>query len=90
MAVTRFRLFFRALLVLPMLWSIGATSAVAAGASANAMHVTILYDAFGKASALKKDWGYSAFIEYAGPVIRAPVDNLARANTGVSIQPISK
>jgi 7,8-dihydropterin-6-yl-methyl-4-(beta-D-ribofuranosyl)aminobenzene 5'-phosphate synthase len=26
--------------------------------------VTILYDAFGRASNLKKDWGYSALIEY--------------------------
>ena len=66
MAVTRFGVFLRALLALPIMWSIGATSAAAAGASANAMHVTILYDAFGKSSALKKDWGYSAFIEYAG------------------------
>jgi len=28
--------------------------------------ITILYDAFGKASSLKKDWGFSAFIEYNG------------------------
>ncbi len=28
--------------------------------------ITILYDAFGKASALKRGWGYSALIEYAG------------------------
>ena len=28
--------------------------------------VTILYDAFGPASALKKDWGFAAFIEYGG------------------------
>jgi 7,8-dihydropterin-6-yl-methyl-4-(beta-D-ribofuranosyl)aminobenzene 5'-phosphate synthase len=28
--------------------------------------VTILYDAFGKPSALKHGWGYSAFVEYAG------------------------
>jgi 7,8-dihydropterin-6-yl-methyl-4-(beta-D-ribofuranosyl)aminobenzene 5'-phosphate synthase len=27
---------------------------------------TILYDAFGKDAAMKKDWGYSAFIEYNG------------------------
>lgn len=26
--------------------------------------ITILYDAFGKPSAMKKDWGYAAFIEY--------------------------
>src|SRR5215813_11678614 len=28
--------------------------------------VTILFDAFGKPSALKRGWGYSAFIEYGG------------------------
>jgi 7,8-dihydropterin-6-yl-methyl-4-(beta-D-ribofuranosyl)aminobenzene 5'-phosphate synthase len=28
--------------------------------------ITILYDAFGKSSAMQKDWGYAAFIEYGG------------------------
>jgi hypothetical protein len=28
--------------------------------------VTILYDAFGKDSAMKKDWGFSALVEYHG------------------------
>jgi 7,8-dihydropterin-6-yl-methyl-4-(beta-D-ribofuranosyl)aminobenzene 5'-phosphate synthase len=28
--------------------------------------VTILYDAFGKDSAMKKDWGFSALVEYGG------------------------
>ncbi len=28
--------------------------------------ITILYDAFGKKGAMKQDWGYAAFIEYAG------------------------
>ena len=28
--------------------------------------ITILYDAFGKPSALWKDWGYAALIEYGG------------------------
>ena len=28
--------------------------------------ITILYDAFGKFSSLKKDWGFSAFVEYNG------------------------
>jgi len=30
------------------------------------VRITILYDAFGRPSALQKDWGYSAFIEYGG------------------------
>lgn len=28
--------------------------------------ITVLYDAFGKPSALQKDWGYAALVEYAG------------------------
>jgi 7,8-dihydropterin-6-yl-methyl-4-(beta-D-ribofuranosyl)aminobenzene 5'-phosphate synthase len=28
--------------------------------------ITILYDAFGKPSAMQKDWGYSALVEYGG------------------------
>lgn len=28
--------------------------------------ITILYDAFGKPSKMRKDWGFAAFIEYAG------------------------
>jgi 7,8-dihydropterin-6-yl-methyl-4-(beta-D-ribofuranosyl)aminobenzene 5'-phosphate synthase len=28
--------------------------------------ITILYDAFGKAGGMQKDWGYAALIEYAG------------------------
>jgi len=32
----------------------------------SANRVTIIYDAFGKSSQLKKDWGFSAFIEYRG------------------------
>ena len=34
--------------------------------SAAAAQITILYDAFGKSSAMQKDWGYSALIEYGG------------------------
>ena len=28
--------------------------------------ITVLYDAFGKPSAMNKDWGYAALIEYGG------------------------
>jgi len=28
--------------------------------------ITVLYDAFGKASAMQKDWGYAALIDYSG------------------------
>jgi 7,8-dihydropterin-6-yl-methyl-4-(beta-D-ribofuranosyl)aminobenzene 5'-phosphate synthase len=42
-------------------WAVGAPSA---RAEAGAAQVTVLYDAFGKTSAMKKDWGFSAYIEY--------------------------
>jgi 7,8-dihydropterin-6-yl-methyl-4-(beta-D-ribofuranosyl)aminobenzene 5'-phosphate synthase len=31
-----------------------------------APRITVLYDAFGKTGVMKQDWGYAAFIEYAG------------------------
>jgi len=37
-----------------------------ASVAAPANRVTILYDAFGKSAEMKKDWGYSALIEYGG------------------------
>src|SRR6266480_4527243 len=39
--------------------------------------ITILYDAFGKSSPLKKDWGFSAFIEYNGKRILFDTGNNA-------------
>lgn len=42
------------------------TLAIGAQADGTAAQITILYDAFGKESAMSKDWGYSAFIEYHG------------------------
>src|SRR5438128_3062057 len=38
----------------------------AASAGPTKAQVTVLYDAFGKPSAMQKDWGYSVFIEYGG------------------------
>ena len=38
----------------------------AAGANPVKAQITVLYDAFGKSSAMQKDWGYAAFIEYEG------------------------
>jgi 7,8-dihydropterin-6-yl-methyl-4-(beta-D-ribofuranosyl)aminobenzene 5'-phosphate synthase len=37
-----------------------------AQASSSVGQITVLYDAFGKTSSLKKDWGFAAFIEYGG------------------------
>src|SRR5262247_646541 len=36
----------------------------AAAADPNRVQITVLYDAFGKASAMTKDWGFAALIEY--------------------------
>ena len=37
-----------------------------ASAAAGDAQITVLYDAFGKESAMQKDWGYAAFVEYGG------------------------
>jgi 7,8-dihydropterin-6-yl-methyl-4-(beta-D-ribofuranosyl)aminobenzene 5'-phosphate synthase len=39
--------------------------------------ITVLYDAFGKIPGMQKDWGYSAFIEYAGKRILFDTGNNA-------------
>lgn len=38
----------------------------AARADPSKAQITVLYDAFGQSSAMRKDWGYAAFIEYGG------------------------
>jgi 7,8-dihydropterin-6-yl-methyl-4-(beta-D-ribofuranosyl)aminobenzene 5'-phosphate synthase len=43
-----------------------AISASLAQAQTSAGQITVLYDAFGKTSTMKKDWGFSALIEYGG------------------------
>jgi 7,8-dihydropterin-6-yl-methyl-4-(beta-D-ribofuranosyl)aminobenzene 5'-phosphate synthase len=54
------------LLLLAAALSSPVMAASAGSTGSDAATITILYDAFGKHSALQKDWGYSAFIEYAG------------------------
>ena len=53
-----------------LLLVVGCATATAASAAATTeaakAQITILYDAFGKPSAMQKDWGYSALIEYGG------------------------
>jgi len=44
-------------------WAAGALPALAQASTAQ---ITVLYDAFGKTSTMKKDWGFSALIEYGG------------------------
>jgi 7,8-dihydropterin-6-yl-methyl-4-(beta-D-ribofuranosyl)aminobenzene 5'-phosphate synthase len=38
----------------------------AVSANPSTAQITVLYDAFGKASAMQKDWGYAALINYGG------------------------
>ncbi len=38
----------------------------AAGGGSTKAQITVLYDAFGKSSAMQKDWGYAALVEYGG------------------------
>jgi len=58
---------------LPALTTAALTVVLLAGASAlraplaaPASRVTILYDAFGMSRTMRKDWGYSAFVEHGG------------------------
>ncbi len=57
----------------------GLASAAAQPALADAgdARITILYDAFGKTSEMKKDWGFSALIEYDGKKILFDTGNNA-------------
>src|SRR6266508_2475929 len=50
-----------ALLLVP---AMGAAQQAAPGGQK--AQITILYDAFGKPSGMRKDWGFSALIEYGG------------------------
>jgi 7,8-dihydropterin-6-yl-methyl-4-(beta-D-ribofuranosyl)aminobenzene 5'-phosphate synthase len=66
MAVILSRAYQAAVVSLFLAGFFGAPAALAAEAGANPVRITILYDAFGKPSAMKKDWGYAALIEYRG------------------------
>ena len=46
-------------------------------AQSNTGQITVLYDAFGKTSTMKKDWGFSALIEYGGKRILFDTGNNA-------------
>lgn len=43
----------------------------------DALRITVLYDAFGETSALRKDWGFAALIEYRGKRILFDTGNNA-------------
>jgi 7,8-dihydropterin-6-yl-methyl-4-(beta-D-ribofuranosyl)aminobenzene 5'-phosphate synthase len=57
---------FACVATLTVLVATRSASASPAPAAAQPAQITILYDAFGKASPMQKDWGFSALIEYGG------------------------
>ena len=54
-----------------------AIGASPAAAQSGAAQITVLYDAFGKTSTMKKDWGFAALIEYGGKRILFDTGNNA-------------
>jgi 7,8-dihydropterin-6-yl-methyl-4-(beta-D-ribofuranosyl)aminobenzene 5'-phosphate synthase len=52
-------------------------AALRTSAGATQDRITILYDAFGKPPGMKKDWGYSALVEYGGKHILFDTGNNA-------------
>ena len=54
-----------------------AISTSSVSAQSGATQITVLYDAFGKTSTMKKDWGFSALIEYGGKRILFDTGNNA-------------
>lgn len=63
------------ILYAPSGWA--AMDASPATSEPNKAEITVLYDAFGKPSAMKKDWGFSALIEYRGKRILFDTGNNA-------------
>jgi 7,8-dihydropterin-6-yl-methyl-4-(beta-D-ribofuranosyl)aminobenzene 5'-phosphate synthase len=64
----------------PLLWLLSGTIAAplsAAPAEPTTAQITVLYDAFGKTSKMRKDWGFSAYIEYGGKRILFDTGNNA-------------
>src|SRR5258708_10613136 len=51
------------------------TSATDARIDPAKAQITVLYDAFGHASAMQKDWGYAALVEYGGKPILVDTRN---------------
>jgi 7,8-dihydropterin-6-yl-methyl-4-(beta-D-ribofuranosyl)aminobenzene 5'-phosphate synthase len=49
-----------------------------AGSAQDARRITVIYDAFGAPSALQKDWGFAALVEYGGKRILFDTGNDAR------------
>jgi 7,8-dihydropterin-6-yl-methyl-4-(beta-D-ribofuranosyl)aminobenzene 5'-phosphate synthase len=66
--------------IVTTVWILGAWALIAsslAHAAPTQAQITVLYDAFGKTSKMKKDWGFSAYIEYGGKRILFDTGNNA-------------
>ena len=55
-----------AIILLLVGWAMTTSTTLLASAGPQKPQITILYDAFGKESAMQKDWGYAALVEYGG------------------------
>jgi 7,8-dihydropterin-6-yl-methyl-4-(beta-D-ribofuranosyl)aminobenzene 5'-phosphate synthase len=55
-----------AVILLLVGWALTTSTTLLASAGPQKPQITILYDAFGKDSAMQKDWGYAALVEYGG------------------------
>jgi len=55
------------------------TSSPPAAAGTGKAQVTVIYDAFGKAPGMQKDWGYAALVEYGGKRILFDTGNNPQA-----------
>lgn len=67
----------KALLVLALTMFAPLAAAGTETAAGSKAEITVLYDAFGKSSTMRKDWGFSAFVEYGGKRILFDTGNNA-------------
>jgi 7,8-dihydropterin-6-yl-methyl-4-(beta-D-ribofuranosyl)aminobenzene 5'-phosphate synthase len=65
------------LTIAAMTVSAAALGAAPGYAQSSTAQITVLYDAFGKTSTMRKDWGFSALIEYGGKRILFDTGNNA-------------
>jgi 7,8-dihydropterin-6-yl-methyl-4-(beta-D-ribofuranosyl)aminobenzene 5'-phosphate synthase len=72
--LSKFSASLRHLAGLAAILAVGFSPAYAQSGTAQ---ITVLYDAFGKTSTMKKDWGFSALIEYGGKRILFDTGNNA-------------
>src|SRR5438132_11761655 len=66
MKINLWRAYFITALLAPLAGCAATSQSPTASADRTKAQITVLYDAFGKASAMQKDWGYAALVEYGG------------------------